>query len=108
MSCASWMGRTLLFRVVSGTTLLGVSSKHNLNDENVNISDLWDFGTIFLLKYGMSDEAGGFFANMSQNKPGAQAAGQTPSPHPPTEASSIGKIHPFSKMAVNCEPVMGF
>ena len=30
MSCASWMGRTLLFRVASGTELLGVSSNHDL------------------------------------------------------------------------------
>ena len=32
MSCASWMGRTLLFRVVSGTKLLGVSSNHDLDN----------------------------------------------------------------------------
>ena len=30
VSCASWMGRTLLFRVASGTKLLGVSSNHNI------------------------------------------------------------------------------
>ena len=30
MSCASWMGRTLLFRVASGTKLLGVSSNHGI------------------------------------------------------------------------------
>ena len=30
MSCASWMGRALLFRVASGTKLLGVSSKHDI------------------------------------------------------------------------------
>ena len=30
MSCASWMGRTLLFRVASGTKLMGVSSKHDV------------------------------------------------------------------------------
>ena len=30
MSCASWMGRTLLIRVASGTKLLGVSSNHDL------------------------------------------------------------------------------
>ena len=32
MSGASWMGRTLLFRVASATKLLGVSSNHNLGD----------------------------------------------------------------------------
>ena len=31
VSCASWMGRTLLFRVASGTKLLGVSSNHDLS-----------------------------------------------------------------------------
>ena len=30
MSCASWMGRTLLLRVASGTKLLGVSSNYDL------------------------------------------------------------------------------
>ena len=30
MSCASWMARTLLFIVASGTKLLGVSSTHDL------------------------------------------------------------------------------
>ena len=31
MSYASWMGRTLLFRVASGTKFLGVSSNHDIN-----------------------------------------------------------------------------
>ena len=30
MSCASWIGRTLLFRVAIGTKLLGVSSNHDI------------------------------------------------------------------------------
>ena len=39
------------------------------------------------------------------NKPAAQAAGADP---PPAEAPPIGKIRPFSKMAVTFEPLMGF
>ena len=39
-----------------------------------------------------------------KNNPAAQAAGQTL----PDEALPIGKIHPFSKMAVTFEPLMGF
>ena len=31
MSSASWLGRTLLFRVASGTKLLGVNSNHDIN-----------------------------------------------------------------------------
>ena len=37
MSCASWMGRTLLFRVASGTKLLGVSSNPNLCKDDFKI-----------------------------------------------------------------------
>ena len=38
------------------------------------------------------------------NKPAAQAAGQTlPDATPP-----VGKIHPFSKIAVNFEPIQRF
>ena len=41
---------------------------------------------------------------MHENKPAAQAAGQTL----PTEAPPIGKIDPFSKIAVTFEPLVGF
>ena len=33
MSCASWMGRTLLSRVASGTKLLGVSSNQDIEKD---------------------------------------------------------------------------
>ena len=36
VSCASWMGMTLLFRLASGTKLLGVSSNHDVE------ASLWD------------------------------------------------------------------
>ena len=38
MSCASWMSRTLLFTVASGTKLLGVSSNHDLYSINTMAS----------------------------------------------------------------------
>ena len=38
MSCASWMGRTLLFRVASGTKFLGVSSNHDLSKDKKKTS----------------------------------------------------------------------
>ena len=43
--------------------------------------------------------------NFVKNKPAAQVAGAETLPD---IAPPIGKIHPFSKMAVNFEPLMGF
>ena len=37
MSCGSWMGRTLLFRVASGTKLLGVSSNHDISEVQLQL-----------------------------------------------------------------------
>ena len=44
------------------------------------------------------------YSSSTQNEPAAQAPGQTI----PDEATAIGKSHPFSKMAVTFEPLVGF
>ena len=46
----------------------------------------------------------GLHSGLSEKKPAAQAAGTDPS----HAASPIGKVHPFSKIAVTLEPVMQF
>ena len=60
------------------------------------------FTGLFLKYFSVSTSSLGL--TLEKNKPPAQAAGQTlPDATPP-----VGKVHPFSKITVNFEPIQRF
>ena len=69
MSCASWMGRTLLFRVASGTKLLGVSSNHDLHCPGLLMVQYVWLPTLYIKAYNNHLELFEIFTQPSLHHP---------------------------------------